>query len=343
MTYIGTPSVIFIALCAAGLAGCTTTPIASTENKYTYCSTHGTEPECGGTPRAAVVTASEPVTTAQPTAPAPQEVPSQPAKRGATVAVNCPEPADAQAGQCFTRVLLPAKFDEQKTQEIIRPAYEAISYTEPVYEDVQEQVVVREAYTREIEVPALYDTFYEQVMEKPASKVWKKGRGAAERVDPQTGEIYCLVEQPAVYKTVEKRELKRPAGTRTDQVPAEYATRTVRKLVTPPQEVRTPVPAEYATMTKKTIARGDSCEYVQVLCQDNATQSKIREVEQALRAHGQKVDTDGLDDEDLSAALREYQTQQGLPVTGLMTARTLESLGVALEPVQQPSATGSTQ
>jgi len=50
-----------------------------------------------------------------------------------------------------------------------------------------------------------------------------------------------------------------------------------------------------------------------------------------------------LDDADLAAALREYQTQQGLPVTGLMTARTLESLGVALDPVQQPSATGSTQ
>jgi peptidoglycan hydrolase-like protein with peptidoglycan-binding domain len=142
-----------------------------------------------------------------------------------------------------------------------------------------------------------------------------------------------------VYKTVEKKELKRPAGTRQEQVPAEYATRTTRKLVTPPQEVRTPVAPEYATMTKKTIVSGDSCEYVQVLCEDNATQNKIREVERALQAHGQKVDNDGLDDADLAAALREYQTQQGLPVTGLMTARTLESLGVALDPVQQPSAT----
>jgi len=304
---------------------------------YTYCASHGTEPECGGVRQAAAVIAPEPV------APAPQEVKSQPAKRENTVAVSCPEPVGPQGGQCFTRVLFPAKFDEQKTQEIIRPAYDAVSYTEPVYEDVKEQVVVREAYTREIELPALYDTFYEQVMEKPASKVWKKGRGVSERVDPQTGDIYCLVDQPAVYKTVEKRELKRPAGTRSEQVPAEYATRTVRKLVTPPQEVRTPVPAEYATMTKKTLARGDSCEYVQVLCQDNATQNKIREVEKALQARGQKVQTDGLDDEDLARALRDYQTKQGLPVTGLMTARTLESLGVALEPVQQPSATGSTQ
>src|SRR6185436_16813887 len=177
---------------------------------------------------------------------------------------------------------------------------ESISYTEPVYEDVREQVVVREAYTREIELPALYDTFYEQVVEKPASKVWKKGRGTAERVDPQTGEIYCLVDQPAVYKTVEKRELKRPAGTRTEQVPAEYTTRTVHKLVTPPQEVRTTVPAETAAVTKKALVSGDSCEYVQVLCQDNATTSKIHEVERALQDRGYQVDNDGLDDEDLA-------------------------------------------
>jgi hypothetical protein len=258
-----------------------------------------------------------------------------------TVQVTCPEPSGAQAGQCFTRVLYPPQFTETQVQEVVRPEYEKITYTEPVYEDRQEQVLVREAYTREVDVPALYDTFYEQVMEKPAGKVWKKGRGAIERVDPQTGEIYCLVDQPPVYRTVERKELKRPAGKRVEQVPAEYTTRTVRKLVTPPQQVRTTVPAEYATVTKKQIAQGDSCEYVQVLCQDNATQSKIHEVEQALQARGYQVDNDGLDDEDLADALRAFQSDQGLPQTGIMTARTLEVLGVSLEPAQQPSATSA--
>ena len=145
-----------------------------------------------------------------------------------------------------------------------------------------------------------------------------------------------------MYRTVEKREVKRAAGKRTEQVPAEYTTKTVRKLVKPQQEVRTTVPAEYATVTKKSLASADSCEYVQVLCQDNATQSKIHEVEQALQARGYQVDNDGLDDEDLAAALRQFQEQQGLPPTGLMTARTLDALGVALETVQKPSeATGA--
>ena len=128
-----------------------------------------------------------------------------------------------------------------------------------------------------------------------------------ERVDPATGEIYCLFDQPAVYRTIERKELKRPAGTQTEEVPAEYGTKTVRKLVTPPQEVRSTVPAEYTTVTKKVIAAGDSCEFVQVLCEDNATQAKIHEVEQALQARGYKVEADGLDDEDLVQALRQFQ------------------------------------
>jgi hypothetical protein len=268
----------------------------------------------------------------------------QSSDRAPAVQVNCSEPANAQPGQCFSRVLYPAKFNQQDVQEVVRPAYEKITYTDPVYEDVQEQVLVREAYMREIEVPALYDTFYEQQLEKPAGKIWKKGRGAVERVDPQTGEIYCLVEEPAVYRTVERKELKRPAGKRTDTVPAEYATRTVHKLVTPPQEVRTTVPAETAAVPKKTLVSGDSCEYVQVLCQDNATADKIHEVERALQQRGFQVDNDGLDDEDLAAALHAFQEKNDLPTTGLMTARTLESLGVALEPVQKPeTATGGTR
>jgi len=266
---------------------------------------------------------------------------TEPADRTPAVQVSCPEPTGAQPGQCFTRVLYPPQFNEQQVEEVVRPAYEKITYTDPVYEDVQEQVLVREAYTREIQVPALYDTFYEQVLEKPAGKVWKKGRGAVERVDAQTGEIYCLVDVPAVYRTVERRELKRPAGTRTETVPAEYATQTVRKLVTPPQEVRTQIPAETAPVTKKTIVKGDACEYVQVLCQDNATTDKIHEVERALQQRGYQVDNDGLDDEDLHASLRQFQQENQLPQTGLMTARTLEALGVALEPVQKSeTATG---
>jgi hypothetical protein len=338
MNAVGRLSVSLLALCVFSLAGCMTASGGRDADRVSSTQTPSSQSTSGEPVRTGI---PEDKSTQTNPAPVASHADDRATQGRQTVQVACAEPANAQAGQCFTRILYPAKFNEQQVQEVARPAYDKITYSDPVYEDVEEQVLVREAYTREVQVPALYDTFYEQVLEKPAGKVWVKGHGATERVDPQTGEIYCLVDQPAVYKKTERKELKRPAGTRTEQVPAEYTTKTVHKLVTPPQQTRTAVAAEYQTITKKTLAAGDSCEYVQVLCQDNATQGKIHEVEQALQTRGIAVDNDGLDDEDLHAGLRQFQEQNGLPTTGLMTARTLEALGVALTPVQQPDATSS--
>lgn len=311
-----------------GLAGCAGSPsqnevgqkpVDDSLNRNTNATATGTvEPE--------VVRTRQPIEDATPQAATPTPAPD-PNK----VAVACTEPEATQAGQCFTRVVYPAEYRADQMQTIVRPEYEKITYTDPVYEDVQEQVLQREAYTREVEVPALYDTFYVQNMVTPAGKVWKPGRGAVERVDPATGEIFCLVDQPAVYNTVEKKQLKRPAGTRVETIPAEYTTVTVSKLVKGPEQVKTVIPAEYGTVEKQVRTSADSCEYVQVLCEDNATSEKISEVQRALVEKGYEAQDTGTIDEPLTTSLREFQEDEDLPQTGLMTARTLSALGVALE------------
>ena len=96
-------------------------------------------------------------------------------------------------------------YEDVEEQVIVKPASKIIEVVPAEYEEVEERVLVREAYKREIEVPALYNTYFEQVMERPARQVWKPGRGAVERVDEVTGEILCLVDEPAVYKTVERK------------------------------------------------------------------------------------------------------------------------------------------
>jgi Putative peptidoglycan binding domain len=311
---------LFAALVAAGLAGCMNAPARDRQlTEAPVTNAYGEETNAD-----ALTTAPVQTSEAQPqTAPAPDT--------SNKVSVTCPEPVASQGGQCFTRVIYPPEYREESTQVLVRPAYEEVTYSEPVYEEVQERVLVREAYMREVEVPALYNTFYTQVLEKPAGKVWKKGRGAVERVDPDTGEIYCLVDQPAQYRTEQKQELVRPAGKRTDEVPAEYTTTTVRKMVKAPEPVRRQVPAEYAAIPKQTLAGTPSCEYVQVLCDVNATPAKISQIEQALQENGYDVSVDGTIDETLTSALREFQSDEGLPETGLMTARTVEALGVGLE------------
>jgi hypothetical protein len=167
--------------------------------------------------------------------------------------------------------MLPAEWRSEPTQELVRAAGERAEWSEPVYEEVEERVMikpaskrvtvvpaefgqvdekvlVREAYRREIEVPALYNTYFERVQETPARDVWKPGRGTIEKVDPATGEILCLVHEEAVYKTVERKELARAASKRYEDVPAEYATVTKTVVKTPESVQEVEIPAEYQTI-----------------------------------------------------------------------------------------------
>jgi hypothetical protein len=263
---------------AATLPGCASDR-PSPEAQYTYCSRYSDAPECTGkrpAPPAAAVPAATPAT-----------------PREKTVVVIEPGPPPNRAGECYTKVMLPAQFRNEPVQQRVRPAGERLEYTQAVYQEAEERVLVkppskrvqvlpaeygeaqervlREAYRREIALPALYNTYYEKVLERPARDVWKPGRGKVEKVDPATGEILCLVHEDAVYKTVERRELYRAAGRRYEdvsahyatlrktvlkapermeeiEIPAEYQTITVRKLVKGPEQVKVPVPAVYATV-----------------------------------------------------------------------------------------------
>jgi hypothetical protein len=108
---------------------------------------------------------------------------------------------------------------------------------------------VKDATSRLVEVPAVYGWETEQIIDKPAHTTWKKGTGPIQRIDDTTGEIMCLVEIPATYKTVKKRVLKAAATTKRVDIPAVYKTVKVRELVAGPGETRTEVPEKYKTVS----------------------------------------------------------------------------------------------
>ena len=141
---------------------------------------------------------------------------------------------------------------------------------------------MKEASTRIEQIPAQYETAEEQVLIKPAHTAWKKGRGLIEKVDNTTGEIMCLVEVPATYKTVRTRVLKSPATTRTIEIPAEYKTVKVRKMATPPQERRIEIPAEYQNLSKTEQISDGQLEWRRVLCQTNMTRDITSRIQSAL-------------------------------------------------------------
>ena len=286
-------------------------------------------------------------------------------------------PPNAKPGECFARVLVPAKYETENVRVLSRQAAETINVIPAKYKTVQKKVLVQEAATRlelvpaeyewveervEIQpassrvetVPAVYGWDEEKILIKPAHTVWKKGRGPIERVDNATGEIVCLVEVPAAYKTVKKRVVLEPARTKTIEIPAkygtvkkrvvktpprtreveipaEYKTITVTELVEPARETKTQIPEEYETITKRVKTSEEAIEWRMVLCETNMTPALIAELQRALGKAGYNAGAaDGVLGNQTMDAVTRFQRANNLP-TGGITLKTMEKLGIKVQ------------
>jgi hypothetical protein len=224
-------------------------------------------------------------------------------------------PPDPQPGECYARVIVPAKYEtvservlkreasesikivpaEYQTVEetvvvqeastrlkvvpgkyetvtervLVEPAIIKLEPVDAVFETVEERVLVKPAITKTIEIPAVYKTVQEQVLVQPARTEWKRvadlgssgtvGLSSATptiqrygdykvletRVE-DTGELMCLVEIPAVYKTISKEVLVTPATTRTETISeAVYDTVTRKVEIEPATTREIVIPARY--------------------------------------------------------------------------------------------------
>lgn len=286
-------------------------------------------------------------------------------------------PLAAQPGDCFARIAQAPKFERREEQVLLADASERIEIVAAQYEWTEETVIVRPASERIVQVrPAEYRTVEDRVMispaserleevparfrteevselVKPATQVWKPGRGAIERVDNISGEILCLVEEPAVYRAVQRQvlvepattrrvpippeyklvrrqELVRPAETRIETTPAQTETVRVRKLVSPATERRVPVPARYQTVTREVEVSPSRIDWQPVLCNTNANDGVIFELQRALQRAGfNPGKIDGKLGRMTYDAVDRYQRSNGLP-TGGITFETLDMLGVSM-------------
>ena len=284
-------------------------------------------------------------------------------------------PSQAQPGECFARVfipptyktvtekrlkrdsserleIIPAKYQWVEEKILVKQASQRLETIPAEYQWIEEKVLVKEATARLEEIPAKYEWVEETVLVRPAETVWKKGRGLIEKVDT-TGEIMCLVEIPAVYKTVKKKVMTAPPASRTIKIPAEFktvkkrvmvkppATRTieipaeyqmvkVKKMVSPPNEKRIPISAEYQMITKTEQVSDGRMEWRRVLCETNMTPSLIVRIQKALQEAGHSPGPiDGIIGWRTNKAIKAYQKEKGLAV-GALTHETIKSLGVKM-------------
>ena len=171
----------------------------------------------------------------------------------------------------------------------------------------------------------------------------EEGKEPIQKVDSATGEIMCLVEVPATYKTVTKTVLRTPGTTRKIEIPAEYTTvrkqvmkspSTTRevaipaeyqvvetqKLVSPAPGEAVQVSAEQQAVTKTVVASEGRIEWQPVLCATNASPELIKTMQLALRRAGRySGKIDGKLNAQTMAAVRSFQQAKGLPTTGQLT------------------------
>jgi hypothetical protein len=219
-----------------------------------------------------------------------------------------------------------------------------------------------------VAVPESTETYSERVMVRPAYTTWRPGAGifgrstvagvstaSATGVETHTGELLCRVEVPAEYTTVTRTRVVQAASTsprlipaKTQQVtrqviatparvverqiPAETRTVRVRKMVSPAREDRIVIPATTRTVDRRVVRRAAGVEWREVLCETNASQAQIADVQRALTAAGYTVPATGTFGPQTLAAMERFQRDRGLAV-GYLTIETVRALGVGARPM----------
>ena len=315
---------------------------------------------------APVITAAAP---AAPAAPATIE----PASGGALNIFGAP--VNARPGECYGKVTIPAVKKTETQQVLVESAGKTLARIVPAqyktvtenftaqeaseklvtipatYKTVTETVVVKPAGTKVIPIAAKYENQSEQVLVRPARTYWKEGAGPNQRVDATTGDIMCLVEEPAVYNTITKRVLVQPATTRTEATPAvtkQITKRVVdqparverqaipavtqqvtkRVLVTPEQPVYTDTAAKYRTVTKEVIVSPERVAWSEILCKTNANSNTVAAVQSALKKAGYNPgNVDGVLGSSTYSAVNSFQRDNNLH-RGQITMETLKALGI---------------
>lgn len=158
---------------------------------------------------------------------------------------------DAQPGQCYYEYYTTDQYKTVEQNVLVSQAYDKLEAIPARFSKSAKQVMVKAASQRLVEVPAVFKTVKEEVLVEPAHSEWKKGRGLIEKIDNTTGEIMCLVNVPAKYKTIEKQVVKSQPLTTKVLVPAVFKAVAVESLAADAKEARTKVPAKFETVKRQ--------------------------------------------------------------------------------------------
>ena len=131
---------------------------------------------------------------------------------------------DAKPGQCFAKVIVPAKFEVRPEKVLVKPESETVEVIPATYDIQEKQVLVKEAAKKLVAVPAVYKTESESIEISPARNEWVTSLGrrgipaspallAAAKTnginidDSTVGQCFAEYYVPAKFETKEKEVL----------------------------------------------------------------------------------------------------------------------------------------
>jgi len=179
-------------------------------------------------------------------------------------------PPDAKAGECYAKVVIPAKYKTVEERVLVQEASNKISIIPAKYEWVEEKVELTPASKKLVSVPATYKKETETIEVKPATRSWHTSlkRHSA----PVSKEILvaaklkgvdldnatpgsCFKEYfiPETYKTVTEEVVVQKETTKQEIVPAVYETVEKTIEIKPASKKTITVPATYEFQEEKVL------------------------------------------------------------------------------------------
>ena len=179
-------------------------------------------------------------------------------------------PPNAKAGECYAKVVVPAKYKTIEERVLVQEASHKISIVPAKYKWIDEKVEITPASKKLKTIPATFKKVTEIIEVRPATQSWKVSlkRNAApvskeilvaaklkgvdlDNTSPKT----CYKEYfiPEAYKTVAKEIILQKESTRTKIIPAKYEMVEKTIEVTPASQKTITIPATYGFTEEKVL------------------------------------------------------------------------------------------
>ncbi len=239
---------------------------------------------------------------------------------------------DQSTGEIMCLVEVPAEYKTVTKRVIDTPATTKTIQIPEVTKTIKVREQVTAATENRKAIPEKYKTISITEKDSDASVVWHEVHKHGEPTSTRTGQKICLVEKPAVYKTVTKRVVKTPASSHTVVIPAKYKTVKVKKLVSAASEKRVVIPATYKQVAHQELVSDGYMQWRSILCKTNTTPGRITKIQQALKGEGfNPGPIDGVIGSQTIKAINAFQKKKGLPVDKYLNVETVKALGVSVK------------